>query len=69
MAFADIPKALVMDAAGRTSKFIADQGRREKVDNMRRMVSGQPKEMGPLSDEEKLALGLRGRFYDYLNND
>jgi hypothetical protein len=51
---------------GKVADFIANQGRSEKIDNMRRMVMGTPRVKGPLTDEEKLALGLRGRFADYL---
>jgi hypothetical protein len=65
-AAASIPHYIATKAGGKVADFIANQGRREKVDNMRRMVMGEPRVKGPLSDEEKLALGLRGRFADYL---
>jgi len=64
-AFGDISSAIAMATGGKAAKFIADQGRKEKVDNVRRMYSGQPRVKGPLTDEEKLALGIRGRLYDY----
>jgi hypothetical protein len=66
-ALGHFPTGVGMKFGGMASNFIANQGRREKVDTMRRMVGGQPRVHGPLSDEEKLALGLRGQFYDYLN--
>jgi hypothetical protein len=66
-ALGHFPTGFGMKIGGMASNFIANQGRREKVDTMRRMVGGQPRAQGPLSDEERLALGLRGRLYDYLN--
>jgi len=63
-AFGSISSALGLTAGGKAAKFIADQGRREKVDDIRRLYAGQPRVKGPLTDEEKLALGLRGRIYN-----
>jgi hypothetical protein len=63
--FGDLSTGLAMKGGGWLAKGIANQGRREKVDDVRRLLNGQPRVKGPLSDEEKLALGLRGRLYDY----
>jgi hypothetical protein len=64
-AFGDISSALAMATGGKAANFIANQGRREKVDTMRRLAAGQPKVKGPLTDEERLALGLREQFHRY----
>jgi hypothetical protein len=68
-AFGDVSSAIAMATGGKAAKFVANQGRKEKVDAMRRMVGGNPKVKGPLSEEERLALGIRGRLFDYLNED
>lgn len=66
-AFGDLSTGLGLGAVGGISKFIANQGRREKVDDIRRLYSGDKRVTGPLTDQEKLALGLRGQFFDYLD--
>jgi hypothetical protein len=68
-AFGDLSSAIAMNTGGRAANAIANQGRREKVDTMRRMVGGNPKVKGPLTDEERLALALRGQLYDYATED
>lgn len=65
MAFGDISSAIAMGTGGKVANFIANQGRKEKIDDIRRKYAGRPKIKGPLTDEERLALGLRGRFADY----
>lgn len=56
---------VAVKGASKAADFVANQGRREKVDNMRRLYSGDQKVQGPLTDSERLALGLRGRFARY----
>lgn len=65
-AAASIPHYLGIKAGGKIADFVANQGRKEKVDDIRRLYAGNPKAKGPLTEEERLALGLRGRFADYL---
>ena len=66
-ALISLPHYMSAKAGGKVSDFIADQGRREKVDAAIRAHMGQPRVKGPLADDERLALGMRGRLYDYFN--
>jgi hypothetical protein len=53
MAFGDIPSALAMEVGGKMAKYLANQGRREKVDEIRRLYANQPRVKGRLYGYEE----------------
>lgn len=56
-------------SGGQGLKYVSSQGTKEAVDEVRRLMQNKPKIKGPLSDTEKLALGLRQQGYNWLSDE